>query len=262
MKIIQLTDPHLVQPGQMLNGTDPLGRLDIVLDDIGRHHGDADLLVITGDLTDDGFEAAYRALDERLRKLGLPYRLLLGNHDQRRTFGAIFPQVPRDEAGFVQSVLDTREARLIFLDTLDDGKVGGRLCATRLAWLEQRLTEAQGRPVLLFMHHPPFEIGLPALDHCLLAAGDALSLATLVRDHADVRQIFAGHVHRPAHGLWNGVPVTMLPGTNHQMPLDLHDASVGPVDEPPAYGVILLDADNLIIHLRILAPPAMAPAHG
>jgi Icc protein len=262
MKIIQLTDPHLVQPGQLLNGSDPLERLDICLDDIGRHHGDADLLVITGDLTDDGLDAAYHALDERLRKLGLPYRLLLGNHDRRANFGAIFPQVPRDAAGFVQSVLDTREARLIFLDTLDDGEVGGRLCATRLAWLEQRLVEAHGRPVLLFMHHPPFEIRLPALDHCLLAAGDASALATLVRGHGDVRQIFAGHVHRPAHGLWSGIPVTMLPGTNHQMPLDLRDASVGSVDEPPAYGVILLDADSLIVHLRILAFPTVGPVYG
>ena len=250
MKLIHLTDLHLVVPGALLHGLDPLARLDICLADILRHHGDADLLVITGDLTDDGSAEAYQSLSLRLEKVGLPYRLLLGNHDLRAGFRAAFPGAPVDEAGFVQSVLDTAEARLIFLDSLHDGQVTGLLCDRRLDWLARRLEEASGRPVMIFMHHPPFGIGQPSLDRYVLEPDSADAFATLVRRHGDIRQIVAGHVHRPCHGLWNGIPVTTVPATAHQMPFDLAAEKVRPVDEPPAYAVVLIDADNTVLHLR------------
>lgn len=250
MKLIHLTDLHLVAPGSLLHGLDPLARLDQCLADILRHHGDADLLVITGDLTDDGSAEAYATLARRLEAVGLPHRLLLGNHDTRAGFGATFPQAPVDEAGFVQSVLDTAEARLIFLDSLHDGRVTGLLCDERLVWLDARLAEAAGRPAVLFMHHPPFGIGQPSLDRYVLEPESAAALAALVLRHGQVRQIVAGHVHRPCHGLWKGIPVTTVPATAHQMPFNLQAETVRPVNEPPAYAVLLLEADSIVLHLR------------
>ena len=51
MKLIHLTDPHFVPPGQTLYGRDPSVALKRCLADINEHHADADLCVITGDLT-------------------------------------------------------------------------------------------------------------------------------------------------------------------------------------------------------------------
>ena len=41
----------------------------------------------------------------------------------------------RVDTRFVQYVVDDYPVRLIALDTLDDGRIGGRLCAERLAWI-------------------------------------------------------------------------------------------------------------------------------
>src|ERR1700689_4557259 len=54
MKLIQITDIHLVRPGKKLFDTDPGERLRLCLADIARCHADADLVVVTGDLAHNG----------------------------------------------------------------------------------------------------------------------------------------------------------------------------------------------------------------
>ncbi|MER9655878.1 phosphodiesterase [Mesorhizobium sp. M0152] len=246
MKIIQLSDPHLMTPGGLLYGSDPLARLEACLADIGKNHADADLVVISGDLTNDGERAAYAALREKLTEFGPPWRLMLGNHDDRALFLEMFPEAAA-ERGFVQSVVDGSEGRLVLLDTLDSGHVEGRLCEARLEWLDERLQEAQDRSVLLFMHHPPFRIHMPVLDEVRLADADAFH--EILQRHGNVRHIFAGHVHRLIAGSWRGIPVSTLRSTNHQSALDFSQSwSLG--HEPPAYAVILIDADGVIVHFQ------------
>lgn len=253
MKIIQLSDPHLMAPGGLLYGSDPLARLDACLADIGDNHADADLVVISGDLTNDGERAAYAALQERLAQFSLPCRLMLGNHDDRTLFLEMFPDAVA-ERGFVQSVFDGAEGRLILLDTLDSGHVEGRLCAARLDWLDEKLSEARG-PAFLFMHHPPFRIHMPVLDEVRLADADAFH--TVLSRHGNVRHIFAGHVHRLIAGSWRGIPVSTLRSTNHQTALDFSQSwSLG--REPPAYAVIFIDADGAIVHFHDFSVPPVA----
>ncbi len=90
MKLIHITDIHLVPPGQTLWGLDPFARFDAALDDIATHHGDADFCVITGDLTERGDITAYALLKERLACFPLATHLILGNHDDRAQYRNVF----------------------------------------------------------------------------------------------------------------------------------------------------------------------------
>ncbi|MHC1550647.1 phosphodiesterase [Phyllobacterium sp. K27] len=245
MKIIQVTDLHLVKPGELLCGLDPLNRLERCIDNINAHHPNADLVIFTGDLSDTGGEDTYQALAHELKKLVVPYRLMLGNHDDRELFLKAFPSVvPQD--GFVQSVVDTHEGRLILLDTLETGKTEGRLDGTRLAWLKQQLDAAKAEPVYIFTHHPPFPIHMPHLDPIGLIEADAVF--ALLKEHGNVRHVFAGHAHRPVAGSWRGIPVSVLRGTNHQTALGFAPDRVAVTHEPPAYGVIFIDRETVIVH--------------
>jgi 3',5'-cyclic AMP phosphodiesterase CpdA len=58
-KILNVTDIHIVPEGSSVMGLDPRERLRMVFRSIDRHHADADLCVITGDLTDKGDAASY-----------------------------------------------------------------------------------------------------------------------------------------------------------------------------------------------------------
>jgi Icc protein len=147
MKIIQVSDLHLGRRGEFRFGADLHERLDRCIAHINAHHGDTALCVFTGDLTETGDASSYADLKTALKALSVPYRLLPGNHDKRANLVAAFPECPIDDNGFVQSIYDTTEGLLLFLDTLAEGRVAGELCEKRLAWLDARLG-ARRRAVL------------------------------------------------------------------------------------------------------------------
>ena len=134
MKLIHITDTHLVGPGLRLYGLDPRARLDAAVADINRHHADAELAIVTGDLTHWGEADAYRNFLAAMRALRVPYTVLVGNHDRRAPCLDVLPVAPRDANGFVQGWRDTPRGRLLFLDTLDEASHAGQLCDRRLAW--------------------------------------------------------------------------------------------------------------------------------
>ena len=249
MKFIHITDPHIVPPPQTLCALDPRARLAAAVADINRHHADATCAVLTGDLAYLGEPGAYRALRAVLAGLRIPCHLLLGNHDDRTNFRDAFPETPTDENGFVQYVVPTESGAFVMIDTMEPEAPQGVYCDERFAWLEEQLSRLSGQPVFLFLHHPPFEIGIGSLDASRLP--DADRLASLLEGHGNVRHMFYGHVHRPVWGAWRGIPTSALPGTNHQVGLTLGDTDemLGS-HERPGYGVVLIDKDAVTVHLR------------
>jgi 3',5'-cyclic AMP phosphodiesterase CpdA len=250
VKLVHLTDPHLVAPGDRLFGLDPLDRLDRALAHVRRHEPDAQWLLITGDLTDRGEPAAYRALAERLASMPQPALLLLGNHDDRAAFTQAFPEAPRDERGFVHAVVDGADGvSLVALDTLVAGAGHGALDGGRLAWLERVLAERADRAVHLAMHHPPVACGIPGMD--ALGLVDAEEFWAVVARAPQVRHVFAGHVHRPFTARRGHVTVSTLPGPAHQVHLQYEaaDAVLGSL-EPGCYGVARLARDGFELHVR------------
>ncbi len=245
IKIIQVTDLHLIKPGELLCGLDPLDRLQKCIEDINTHHGDAAMVIFSGDLSDTGEEETYHTLASELEKLVVPYRLMLGNHDNRDAFLKVFTSVMAED-GFIQTVIPMREGRLILLDSLETGKTEGRLDGARLAWLKQQLDAAGSEPVYIFTHHPPFPIHIPHLDSIGLIEAD--ELFALLKENGNVRHIFAGHAHRPVAGSWRGIPISVLRGTNHQTALGFEGHRVAVTHEPPVYGVIFIDHETVIVH--------------
>ena len=252
LKFIHLTDPHVTAPGVKAYGGNPVERLRAAIDSINEEHGDADFAVITGDLAHRGADAAYQLFAREIARLSVPVHLLMGNHDDPRVFRFYFPDTQRCEHGFIQGSKRTPFGLCLFLDTWQQGTGTGGYCARRSAWLEGVLAETDG-PVMLFMHHPPFEIGIPVTDASALE--DAARFWTILAPHrARIRHLFFGHVHRPVFGSWRGIPVSAMRGLNHQVALDMASASHGERQrgtfEPPAYGVVLVDSERVIAHMH------------
>jgi 3',5'-cyclic AMP phosphodiesterase CpdA len=244
MKLIHLTDLHLVPPGELLWGLDPFARLDAALNDIASHHGDADCCMITGDLTERGEVAAYQLLHDRLRQFPLETHVTLGNHDSRENFLSVFGGA--DPSGHVQKAVIKDGVHLLLLDTLKGPpSSAGLYDSPRRAWLVAELEKAKGAPVYLFMHHPPFDIGHALMD--LIKLDEAVAFAALLKGH-DVRHIFFGHAHRTISGVWNGIAFSSLPGVNHQLPLVGRSVETVYSDEPPMYAAVSITDGMTIVH--------------
>jgi 3',5'-cyclic AMP phosphodiesterase CpdA len=248
MKIIHITDFHLVAPGEGLWGLDPHDRVDRCLTDIARWHGDADFCVISGDLTNMGDGKAYAWIKQRLEDFPLKTFLMVGNHDARDGFLTAFPETARDENGFVQYAHRCEPGVFLFLDTLKGLVSEGEYCAKRRDWLAGQLKTAADDPVWIFMHHPPFNIGIPYMDRIKLEEPEAF--ARVLSHHNDIRHVFFGHVHRAAYVNWRGIPCTCLPGTNHQIPLTRESVGTPYSVEPPMYGVVLIEEGQTTVHFE------------
>ncbi len=247
MKFIHVTDPHLITPGELLHSLDPQKRFSACIQSINEREADAEIVVITGDLADRGQLSAYRALHRELKRLVLPYHLLIGNHDNRANFLSIFHDAWVDDYGFVQGILPTAAGRFLFLDTVQPGQSAGIYCSKRCQWLERALSDSAREQVFLFMHHPPFDVNIPFLDR--IGLENKQDFIDVIAGHNNIRHLFFGHVHRPISGSWRGIPFSTLTSTNHQVVLDMKGtAPVNYWNEAPTYGVVLLHPHHTIVH--------------
>jgi 3',5'-cyclic AMP phosphodiesterase CpdA len=250
-KLIWLTDLHLVEPGRdWPAGVDPLKGLRNCLEEIRTRHSDAERVVVSGDLIQLRNVGAYPLLRAELEAMQLPYRLLVGNHDDRGALLDAFPEVEVVD-GFVQSAENIGNARLLYLDTLASGQHHGELCPVRMRWISDQIKSAGDKPLLLFLHHPPCEIGVPALDRLRLFGAEEFAQSLL--DRKEPTQLCCGHVHRNVSGTWAGHPFATLKSPHVQFDLQMNAPKLVRSQEPPGYGVILIGPDGIVLNYRDVA---------
>jgi len=249
MKFIHLTDTHVIGEG-LLYGQDPAERLRAAVSSINADHTDASFIILTGDITHWGDPAAYATFQQAIGDLRIPIHLMVGNHDDTPTLAEAFPAVPRDENGFVQTQLSSDFGRFLLLDTKQPGTHAGAYCAKRRDWLQAELEQSDAS-VFLLMHHPPFPVGIKAMDAILMQDADPF-FAVLEPHLHRIRHLFFGHLHRAVSGNWRGISYSCMRGLNHQVALDLNAPAdrIAGTFEPPAYGVVLINADTVVVHLH------------
>ena len=211
-------------------------------------------VVVSGDLVEHGQPDEYAELRELLAPLPMPVYLMAGNHDDRDALRAAFPDHPylgaRD--AFIQYAFDAEGWRIVMLDSLDPGRSSGRLCGARLEWLARELDAAAERPVIVFVHHPPFETGVPHVDSSRLLDGAAL--AEVLGRHDRVERVICGHVHRAMHARWGTTMVTTCPSVFFQFEPDLRsDGRYVPGGEMPGYQLHRLSEGQLLTYTLALA---------
>ena len=196
--ILQLSDTHIVPEGACVSGrltTDQslarmVQRLVGMLDKIGP----VDALLVSGDVSDDGSDESYEHFKSLITPLDLPIFMIPGNHDRREPMRAAFAEAGYFPAsGRLNWHRTVGRVELIGLDTLIEGQGGGGLDAETLAFLEAALSHASDRPVLLALHHPPFQSGIAFMDAIGLNGIEALA-GILSRHRGEIR-VVCGHVH-------------------------------------------------------------------
>jgi 3',5'-cyclic AMP phosphodiesterase CpdA len=243
MLIAQITDLHLgFHPG---DPDEPnRRRLDRTLKAVAETMPQPDLLLVTGDLAEEGDDlVSYQALREALAALPFPVHFALGNHDSRAPFLEIFPDQPTAD-GFVQYAIEHERLRILVLDTLEEGRHGGNLCGIRIRWLAERLAEAPERPTLIVLHHPPVATGLSWMSENPDAPW-AARLHAIVAARSNVVALVAGHLHRPIVTGWAGTMLIVCPSTAPQVALDL--APIDP-EQPDGRPMIVADAPGFALH--------------
>lgn len=197
MLIAQISDTHIVSKqkhwlGEPLTEIDR--RLSRVIDYLNSLDPAPDVVLLTGDLTEEGDASAYRYFRELISSLKIPLYVIPGNHDLREEMRTAFineSYMPRQ--GFIHYAVDDYPVRLIGLDTLVEGEDYGYLCEERLFWLEQTLRAVLEKPTLIFMHHPPAKTGSKVFDNMICLASPKFE--KLMMENKHFLGIIAGHYH-------------------------------------------------------------------
>ncbi len=237
MLIAQITDLHVRASGKRLyDRLDTAAYAERAVAAIAAQRPAPGLVLVTGDLVDAGAPDEYANLRGLLERLPMPYRMIPGNHDARDALRAAFPDHAylAGAQGFICYTIEEFPLRLIGLDSLDAGRVGGRLCDVRLDWLDARLSEALEKPTMIFLHHVPFRTGVTHFDEAVFHGAEAF--AAVVGRHPQVERVVAGHVQRSMSMRWAGTVFSTCPSTAHQFVLDLSpEKHVDYALEPPGF---------------------------
>ena len=204
--VLQISDCHLAaDPAQPYRGRNADAGLRSVL--AGAKALAPDLILCTGDLSEDASPASYQRLVTALESIAAPVCALPGNHDDSDIMRRFFPAGPWQ--GPLHLSADVW--RIVLLTSAVSGRIDGALDAADLLRLDELLNEQPDAPVLLALHHQPIAVGSPWIDRYPLQAPEAL--LDLVRRHRQVRGGTWGHIHhaferQQGRVLWLGAPST------------------------------------------------------
>jgi 3',5'-cyclic AMP phosphodiesterase CpdA len=249
--VAQISDLHIRVPGKLayrvVDTSDFLRRAVTQLNELATP---ADLILVTGDLTDAGDAAEYAHLASLLAPLRAPVYVLPGNHDSRDELRNGFGAAYLPAAGHLSYVIDEFPLRIVALDSTARGEEGGHIDDERARWLDERLAE-DSRPTMIAMHHAPFTTGLWGMDR--LGFFGLERFGAVVARHRHVARITCGHIHRSIVANAFGTVVTVAPSVAHQLTLDLRPQVRATFSlEPPGFLLHQFDSGALVTHVAML----------
>ncbi len=215
MEVLQISDIHFRLQyekkqdgyGKMLcQMRNPLEKLDFCLEKAFSAHPGISLVLISGDLCEDGEAADYEALRKFLeRHLGkIPMEITLGNHDRKEAFWDGWMGKKEDRP--YHKVKRLEELAVLSLDSSCYGNNNGEISEETVLWLAAALEKNQGLPLFLMTHHH-FLDGHESIP----AVGCPEKLKELIRD-SEIRGIFCGHTHHCFAGNFLGKPYYTVDG--------------------------------------------------
>lgn len=193
MRILQITDCHLsADPDARYRGEDARANLAALLTRARAFR--PDMLLASGDLSEDASPASYRALQACLGLVDAPVLSLPGNHDDAALLAECFPGSPLA----TPALSEHGGWQIIRLNSCLPDRPEGRLSRRMLRGLERILGAADGKPKLVALHHQPVAVGSAWIDRYPLLEADAF--LRLTDACADVRAVVWGHVHQAFDG--------------------------------------------------------------
>ena len=236
LQLIHFSDTHLgPTPEFSMRGVNPYKRTLQLLDAINDLDFDPELIVHTGDVTDDPSPDAYQLAQDAFASLKTPIYFATGNHDNAQLMKKYLPIPSRtvlvDDDDRLAYHWDMGHLRFYSLDAKlpkEDGP-HGEIPQNQLDALREDLA-SHDLPYAVFLHFPPFRMGSIWMDDKLiLTNGPDLHeiLKESSPDRYRIRGVFFGHTHRSIQLYREGILYSGVASPAFQF-------SMTPEDGPPS----------------------------
>lgn len=212
--VFQFTDCHAVDPtsGERYRGINANASLQASLRG-AQQLTTPDLLVFSGDLSNDASVASYQFLAEAISNFfpGIPCLIQSGNHDNLQAMQQVFSY----QNCQIQKQFRLGDWAIYLLETqaLDGGWQYAQVLPEAYQDLKQLALQTDIENILVFTHYNLVELKFRGIE-CGVHETEKLRQAML--DTGKVRCVSSGHIHQEYHWLDRGIIYTSTPTTGIQ----------------------------------------------
>ena len=203
--VAQITDTHLfaeVEPSVF--GVQTYNSLQAVVENLKALQPQPDILLLTGDLSQDESSQSYEFLYNATSPLNIPSYWLPGNHDNLPIMEQVLQHPPIDAT----KSFHAGGWNFLLLSSLIPGCVHGEISQQSLDWLESQLTN---HPTLIALHHPPCLINSDWMDNINLRNYE--EFLAVVERYPQVKLVVFGHILQEFDNQRQGVRYLGSPST-------------------------------------------------
>jgi Icc protein len=236
--VAQVTDTHLFASDTTeWNGINPDRTLTQVIRKIKHLNPLPDMILLTGDLSQDETPESYQRLRDKFESLGIPIYYLPGNHDRPELMGQILQNKPF----LSDKIFKMGQWRFILLDSTVKGQPHGYLASDTISFINSELSQDDS-PTLIAVHHHPLLIGSWFMDPMNLHNGS--DLIELVKKFKQVKIVIFGHIHSVFESEIAGVSYLGCPSSCLQLKHFEDDRGLVIDDSPPGFRLFYLQNDG------------------
>lgn len=241
LRLVQITDTHLYRdPRAVLLGLNTQQSFEKVIDLIAASQHAPELIVATGDISQDASIESYHRFAAGMARISAPYYWIPGNHDSRQVMSSLPEYQHANTTRIVHG-----NWQILMLDTSVENEVHGYLSIAELDRLEQQLSHLSDgvQHSLICLHHNPVpgtagwmsEIGLQ--NACAFTG-------VLKKYSSSVRAVVYGHIHQTLDFMQDNFRFICTPSTCIQFKPHVQDFTLDM--QAPAYRWFELYADGRI----------------
>ncbi len=189
--VAQITDTHLfAEPDRTWKGLSTAHTLKTVLEHLQQIQPQPDLLLLTGDLSQDETPQSYELLACLISPLNIPAYWIPGNHDNLAVMQPILDKPPISP----ERAWKLGNWQFVLLSSVEAGCDGGRLSPDSLQWLDSQLQQTGDRFVMIALHHHPLAIDCEIMDSMMLHNAD--EFFAIVDRYPQIKIVLCGHIHQ------------------------------------------------------------------
>jgi Icc protein len=239
VRLVQITDCHIFASAEeCLWGLNTRKSFSAVSNAVIENSGELDLLLATGDLSQDGTTASYDYLAQQFDNLDIPTFWLPGNHDDSVALQNNFT----GNAIYASKHVLVGNWQIVLLNSTIKGEVYGRVSATQLEFLSRALNAYPDRHAMVCLHHQAVECGSEWLD--LKGLKDSAQLRAQLALHDNVKAVLWGHVHQESAQTIDDIQWMSTPSSCVQFKPASKEFALG--NEAPGYRDLSLYANGSI----------------
>ena len=239
VSLVQITDCHISAAAEeCLYGLNTRRSFEAVSKAVVDNCGHLDLLLATGDLSDDGSAESYAYLAQQFNDMDIATFWLPGNHDEIDTLETHFTARHIDAAKHIL----VANWQIVMLDSTISGEIHGRVGKSQLQFLNNCLRDYPDRYALVCLHHQALETGSLWLDR--IGLEDSGHVRKEIAQHDNVRAVLWGHVHQETYQTIGGIEWMSTPSSCVQFKPYSMDFALG--TEAPGYRHLELYPDGRI----------------